>query len=98
MAGTLRRVQMLLEPQQHTMLTDLAKAQRRSVAAVTREVIALGLSHLTDQEAFARRTQALRRADALAARIEAGIGGPLVIDVARDLNELREERDEQIAC
>lgn len=97
MAVTLHRVQMLLEPEQHTILAELAKAQGRSMASVTREVIAVGLAHLGDQDTFARRAQAIRRADALATRIEARAGGRLEIDVARDLNELREERDEQIA-
>ena len=98
MSETLHRVQMLLEPRQHALLAQLAKQQGRSVAEVTRRVIALGLEQLADQDTQARRALALRRAARLAESIGARLGGPLSIDVSEDLRRLREERDERIAA
>ena len=44
---TMQRVQMLLEPRQKRKLAELAKAQGKSIAEVTRQAIDAGLEKLT---------------------------------------------------
>ncbi len=83
---------MRIEPQQHAILTQLAKRQGRSVAAITREVISLGLAQLVDREIVSRRAHALEQADQIAANMQR-----LDRDVVADLAQLREELDEQTA-
>lgn len=93
----LRRVQMLMEAEQHAALAEVASREGKSLAEVTRYVITLGLKQLSQQDALARRARALQRADDLAARIRARNGGPLKDEVVETLQQLREERDEQLA-
>lgn len=97
MSTPLKRVQMLIEPSQHAILAQLAKAQGRSVADVTRQVIAVGLEEVAQQADLAKRARALDRADELVQRIYARLGRSLDIDVVADVHRLREERDEQIS-
>ncbi len=88
---------MLIGPEQHAILVRLAKRDGRSVADITRRVIALGLEQLTQKDALAARARALRRADALAEQIGSRTGHFADVDVVEDLRRLREERDEQLA-
>jgi hypothetical protein len=97
MGEALRRVQMLIEPGQHTMLARLAKREGLSVAEVTRQVITLGLEQLSQKDVLTARDRALQQADELAERIGARVGGSLSVDVVEDLRQLREKRDDQIA-
>jgi hypothetical protein len=96
MGTKLRRVQMLLEPDQHRALAAFAEEQDKSVAEVTRQVIDLGLSIMEAEKVFAQRKEALRKADALRQAMRDHRGGPIEVDVVRDLREMRENRDEHI--
>jgi hypothetical protein len=87
---------MLLEPDQHRALSAFAEEQDKSVAEVTRQVIDLGLSAMETGKAFAKREEALRKADALRQAMRDQRGGPIEVDVVKDLREMRENRDEHI--
>jgi hypothetical protein len=92
----LKRVQMLLEPQQHARLAQLARSQGKSVADVTRQAIELGLAQLAEEDLLSRRARALKRADQIAARMHARGGTRREVDVTEGLRRLREERDEHL--
>ncbi len=88
---TLKRVQMLLLPEQNKELAEIARAEGRSVADVTREIIKIGLRARKQENEFSRRERAMKRIEALRATMPF-----LEVDVAEDLRQLREERLEQI--
>lgn len=89
--GQLKRVQMLIEPRQHSALARIAQGEGRSMADVTRQVIDLGLGVLEQKDEFTQRAEALQRAKQIQDSM------PLLeIDVVEDLRRMREARDEQI--
>jgi hypothetical protein len=88
---TFERVQMLLEPKQRQALSELAQAQGKSVAQITRQAIDLGLQSLQQENELSRRQAALERARELRKSM------PLLsIDVVEDMRQMREERDAEI--
>ena len=88
---TMQRVQMLLEPRQRRKLAELAKAQGKSVAEVTRLAIDAGLETLNTQEQHARLLAALE-----AARMLRDSMPMLDIDIVADIHQMREERDNEL--
>lgn len=88
---TMQRVQMLLEPEQRRRLAELAKAQGKSVAEITRQAIEVGLEHLGSLEQRQRMLAVLESARKLRATM------PVInVDVVADLYQLREERDHDL--
>ncbi len=61
--GVLHRAQILLEPEQHRALTEIARQQGRSVSDLVREILR---EHLAQQEQEARLQRELEAIDALA--------------------------------
>jgi hypothetical protein len=97
MDETLKRVQMLLKPEQHRALVEVANRQKTSVAKVTRQVIDLGLAVMESQDEFLRREGALHRAETVRKAMRQRRGQPLDIDIVADLQHMREERDDYIS-
>ena len=94
MAERLYRAQILLEPEQHRALAEIANRQGRSISEVVREMIAAQLQERA-QGARAKRLEALERIRQHRAVILARRGGkPLEVDVTEIITEAREERDE----
>ena len=88
----LHRSQILLETEQHQRIKEIAKQWGRSISDVTRQIVNLGLEKLKEQDEFAKREVALKRATALRNSL------PLLdVNVADDLQKMREERLEQIS-
>lgn len=87
----MQRVQMLLESEQRKKLADLAKAQGKSIAEITRLAIDAGLEKLAQNEQQMRMSAALKAAQQLRDSMPA-----LTIDVAADLHQMREERDHDL--
>ena len=88
---TLERVQMLLEPRQRRKLVELAKAQGKSVAEITRQAIDAGLEKLSTIEQRERMLAALEAARKLRDSMPM-----LDIDVVADIRQMREERDHEL--
>jgi predicted DNA-binding protein len=88
---TMERVQMLLEPRQRRKLAELARAQGKSVAEVTRQAIDAGLEQMTQNERQARMKVALKAAQDLRDSMPI-----LDMDVVADVHQLREERDHEL--
>ena len=89
MAEQYQRTQLLLKPEQHQELGQLAKRAGRSISDITREVLALGLEAW--QQKQQRPGDALRRLaqrrKKLAEGARAGAGDPVA--------EARADREEQ---
>ena len=88
---TLERVQMLLEPRQRRKLVELAKAQGKSVAEITRQAIDAGLEKLSTIEQRERMLAALEAARKLRDSMPM-----LDVDVVADIHQMREERDHEL--
>jgi hypothetical protein len=90
--GTKYRAQILLEPEQHEALAEIAKQEQRSISDLVREIVA-GWLAAEDQEAQRQRQlQALEELTKLRHEIQARHGvytGDLV-------EEGRTERDEDL--
>jgi predicted DNA-binding protein len=50
MSGNYHRAQILLEPDQHRKLKQLAERQGRSISDVAREIVSSGLQAMADEE------------------------------------------------
>ena len=95
MAKKLYRTQVLLEPEQHKALAAIAQRQGSSVSKVMREIVEQSLveqdAELEQQLAALDRIREHR--DAILARRG---GEPIDIDVVALINQMREERAQEI--
>ncbi len=81
-----------MEPRQRAKLAELAKAQGKSVAEITRQAIDAGLEKLSAMGQGQRMLAALEAARKLRDSMPM-----LEIDVVADLRQMREERDNELA-
>jgi hypothetical protein len=91
--STLYRAQILLEPEQHRALADIARRESRSLSDLVREILA---EHLSQRDKEARMHQELEAIHALAqlrAKLQAK-HGTVPVDL---LAEVRSEREEDVA-
>ncbi len=99
MASKLYRTQILLEPEQHRRLVEIARRKQRSVSQVVRDMVQ---AQLNEQPRVADKAEQRRREmferlhqeyeDAVAARG----GQPPDFDIVAAINQMREERDADI--
>lgn len=93
------RTQILLEPEQHQALVEVARREGRSVSDVVRGYVqdALEESQASQDVAWARRMEAIerliQRREALRATQPVDLAD---IDIVEEINRMREERDEEI--
>jgi hypothetical protein len=97
MAESLHRTQILLEPEQHQALVELARREGRSVSDIVRELLREQLEQRkrVSQSVTQRRLEALARVrrhrEEMLARRD---GKPLEVDLVKMLQQMREEQDE----
>jgi predicted DNA-binding ribbon-helix-helix protein len=92
MAGQKHRTQILLEPEQHKALVEIAQQERRSISDIVRRIISQHLKERTKDAKRQRAIEALGRLICLREKIEQRSGvyqGDLIA-------EARAERDEQM--
>lgn len=97
MTERLRRTQILLEPEQHEALREIAADENRSLSDVIREFLAAQLaSRQRDAEAAQqRRLAALDRIRAhRQAILDRRDGEPLPVDVVTMIETMREEQED----
>lgn len=87
---TLQRVNLLLERRQREALERLARQKGRSVSDLVRTYVTMGLSE--ENNPRAERMQALENARALKQRILERRGGKPVTDSVEIIQQIREER------
>ena len=87
--GTLYRAQILLEPEQHQTLAEIAKNDGRSISDVVREIIREYLAEQSRDEQLERELAALESLAQMRQKIQARHG-----IINRDLvTEIRSERE-----
>jgi hypothetical protein len=96
---TTRRTHLLLEPEQHQTLAQIADREGRSVSDLAREIVQEGIEHR--QQSFVkekhRRLRALERPRQVRQTIPLERNGmPLDLNIATLVDKLREERDDRI--
>ncbi|MFZ5818542.1 MAG: ribbon-helix-helix protein, CopG family [Chloroflexota bacterium] len=91
------RAQILLEPEQHRQLAEIAKRENRSVSDVVREAVAEYVTAQTQDSVLERRMKALEtiREHRQAILRERG-GKPIEIDMVELIHQMREERDSEL--
>lgn len=99
MTTRMHRTQILLEPEQHQALTEIARREQRSLSDVVREMLHEQLKqHRQDAVAVRkRRLEALERIRRHRQAILDRRGGkPLEIDVVELIDQMRDERDAEL--
>ena len=95
MGERLYRTQILLEPEQHRTLSEMARRQSRSVSEIVREIIRESL--VEKNEALRRQADAFEQIEKHRAEIIARNGGkPLEVDITAILEEIRQERADEL--
>jgi predicted DNA-binding protein len=98
MSNRMHRTQILLEPEQHQLLSQLAASEGRTLSDMVREMLRAQLA-IRQQEAAAlhqRRMEALQRIVAHRQQILSRRNNqPLPLQPHQLIDQLREERDEQ---
>lgn len=98
MAENLHRTQILLEPEQHQALAELARREGRSISDVVRELLREQLEQRkrASESVTRRRLEALARVPEHREAMLARRGGKsLDIDLVEMLRQMREEQDER---
>jgi hypothetical protein len=94
-----KRIHLLLEPEQHLILVQIAQREGRSVSDITREIVQDSIDQRQQDYAVEkkRRLQALEKARQVRQAILAARGGePLNLNIPALIDELRNDRDDQI--
>ena len=92
MRNTLYRAQILLEPEQHDALAEMARQENRSISDVVREILREWLATRDRDAQRQRELQALEELTRLRLKIQEQHG----VYTGDLLAEAREERDEDI--
>ena len=98
MSNRMHRTQILLDPEQHQQLSQLAQNENRSLSDVIREMLDAQLATRQRETAslLQRRLAALERIASHRQQVlDERNGQPLMIQVQQMIDQLREERDEQ---
>jgi len=95
----MHRTQILLEPEQHQALTEIAQREKRSLSDVVREMLQAQLEHRR-QDATAAKERRLDNLERIRRHRETILnrrgGRPLEIDVVELINQMRDERDAEL--
>src|SRR3990172_8933886 len=93
----MHRAQILLEPNQHQKLAEIARREGTSISEIVRSAVQEWLDERGDDEVLRRRLEALEQVaqhrQAILARRN---GEPLEIDLAATIERMREERDDEL--
>jgi len=91
--GTFYRAQLLLEPEQHRALTEIAGREGRSVSDLVREIVR---QHLVERDRDARKQREMQAIEALA-QIRKRLQEEHGVYQGDPLAEVRAEREEEMA-
>jgi hypothetical protein len=95
--GQKYRAQILLEPEQHKKLAEIASRAGRSVSDVVREAVAEYVMTRSHEDQWERRRNALEKIRQHREEMLRKNGGkPFEIDVVELINQMREERDNDL--
>lgn len=93
----MHRAQILLEPDQHQKLAEIARREGTSISEIVRVAVSQWLEERDEGEVLRRQLEALKQVaqhrQAILARRD---GKPLEVDLAETLEQMREERDGEL--
>ena len=92
MPERLYRTQILLEPEQHQALTEIAEQEDRSLSDLVREILRDYLEQLQEENKVQQGLEALQRLKAIREETRQRYG----VYQGNIVDEIREERDEEI--
>ena len=90
MQQTKYRAQILLEPEQHNALAEVARRENRSISELMREIVDQWLSQQDEQRLWEQRMEALGRLSHIRERIQQEYGiyqGDLIEEARADQEE-----------
>ena len=90
MQQTKYRAQILLEPEQHNALAEVARRENRSISELMREIVDQWLSQQDNQRLWEQRMEALERLSQIRERIQQEYGvyqGDLIEQARADRDE-----------
>lgn len=91
------RAQILLEPEQHEKLAEIAVRHGKSISLVVREAVAQYVTQQENEDVWQRRRKALEKIKEHHEAILRERGGkPIDIDVVELIRQMREERDNEL--
>jgi Arc/MetJ-type ribon-helix-helix transcriptional regulator len=95
----MHRAQILLEPDQHQKLAEIARGEGASISELVRDAVTQWLNERETDEILHRRLRALEEiAEHRQAILDRRNGVPLEIDWAATIAEMREERDDELVA
>ncbi|MFH0802345.1 MAG: ribbon-helix-helix protein, CopG family [bacterium] len=95
--GTKYRAQILLEPEQHKKLAEIAAREGRSVSDVVREAVAEYVVTRTQESVREKRLRGLEEIKKFREEILKRRGGkPIEIDPVELIRQMREERGDEL--
>lgn len=95
--GQKYRAQILLEPEQHKILAEIAANAGRSISDVVREAVAEYVVTKTHEDQWERKLKALEKIQQHREEMLRELGGkPIEVDPVKILDEIREERDNEL--
>jgi len=93
----MRKAQILLGLDQYQKLAEIARREGGSVSSLVRQAVRQWLAGYGEQEALRQRLEGLEQIDAHRQAILAERGGkPLEIDPATVIEQMRQERDDEL--
>lgn len=93
----MHRAQILLEPDQHRELADITRREGTSLSENVRKAVSQWLAERREEEFGRRRLEALKQIEQHGQAILARRAGkPLELDVAGAIEQMREERDDEL--
>ena len=93
----MHRAQILLEPDQHQKLAEIAQREDTSISEIVRTAVQKWLNEREDAEVLRQRLEALEQVDQHRQAIFARCNGkPLEIDLTATIDQIRGDRDDEL--
>ncbi len=93
----MHRAQILLDPEQHNALAEIARRDGTSISEIVRTVVESWLIERRQEESTRRQLEALDTIrEHRQALLDQHKGQPLNIDLSNFIEEMREERDDEL--
>ncbi len=95
----MHRAQILLAPDQHQKLAEIARREGTSISEIVRAAVNEWLEERDEAEVLRRRLEALEQvAQHRQAILNRRNGEPLEIDLTATIEQMREERDDELVA
>jgi hypothetical protein len=95
--GKMHRAQILIDPEQHQTLAEIAQQEGTSISAIVRVAVHHWLAERQEEQVLRHQMDALeeigRHRQAI---LDRRAGKPLEIDLAEIIKQIREERDDEL--